>query len=184
MSRSFSAVVLVIISGLLPVRAQSPTPSPSPTSIGEKLLEHHWTVDERKSPIDDSLTVVFSLLGQHETESAPGTEIALMLIRYKEHKWDVIVHAAGGYLGYGRPSVILRWDQAKAEKALWDDSTGNVSAFAPSPKAFVSQVMKSTKLVVRMFPKFTGEETILFNVAGLADEINKYPEIANSLRGK
>lgn len=156
------------------------TPESSP-SIGARLLTHRWTVEEKeKSPIDDSPTVVFALVGTLNDGPDP-IEFPMLTLVWKERHWSVCLNATGGYLGYYSPPLLLRWDQNHAENVTWDSASNHKAAFAPAPKKFILRAMKTSRLVVRAFPKFEGERTATFDMVGLADKMAKYPELMKSL---
>ncbi len=162
-----------------PVAISSPSPSSSP-SASPTLLDHHWVVDERQSAMDDSTTITFSLLGVRDSASDQPTN-DLLIARWREGKWDVMVSTNHEYLGDRYPTVMARWDQTPAETSLWLSSSDFTAAFCPTPSTFIERASKSSKLVVRLFPKFAGESTVVFDLTGLTAELEKYPKAKASL---
>ena len=162
-----------------PIASPSPSPAASPTTA-PTLLDHHWIVDERQSAMDDSSTVTFSLLGVRDSASDQPTN-DLLVVRWREGKWDVMVSTNHEFLGDRYPTVMTRWDRTPAETALWLSSSDFTAAFCPIPTAFIERASKASKLVVRLFPKFAGESTVVFDLTGLSDDIEKYPKAKASL---
>jgi hypothetical protein len=161
-----------------PVPADAASPSPVATPSTEWL--YHWRVTEGKSPIDDSLSLALGLTGKSDRESQ--SQLCIMVLRYKERKWDVIVSPAAGYLGSTEnPKVTLRWDREKAETGTWLASSDGRSAFAPSARKFINRAIGASTLVMRFYPRFSGEETATFDMTGLSAELAKYPEAQKAL---
>ncbi|MBA3962397.1 MAG: hypothetical protein H0X40_10910 [Chthoniobacterales bacterium] len=130
--------------------------------------------------MDDSTTTTFSLLGVRDSASDQPTN-DLLIARWREGKWDVMISTNHEYLGDRYPAVMMRWDQTPAETALWLSSSDFTAAFCPTPSTFIERATKSSRLVVRLFPKFAGESTVVFDLTGLAAEIEKYPKAKVSL---
>lgn len=155
------------------------TPSPSPAGNLQVPVEH-WVVKEDASPIDDSQTVTLRVLGKLDVASG----YCSLVLRYKEHEWEAFF-GTSEYIGTSRkPKVLLRWDSAPAETSTWESSVTGAGVFAPSAKKFILRAMKTSKLVVRLYA-FTGEEqTAVFDLTGLTDELAKFPELQKTLAEK
>jgi hypothetical protein len=156
----------------------APSVSPSPPLT---LLSHRWVVDQRKSAMDDSVVTTFSLLGVRDSWSDRKTN-DLLILRHREGRWDVVVGTNHEYLGSELPTVMLRWGQETPQQQLWQPATDFTAAFCPRPKEFILKAIESSRLVVRLYPKFSGESTVVFDLTGLDDELRKYPELRSSLK--
>lgn len=137
---------------------------------------HHWVVIDSRSPIDDSITLTFTLVRSGE-EYVP---MMVLLLRYREHEWDAIL-ACSEFLESNAPKVTTRFDKAAAETTTADCGKDRKSAFSRDPKRFIRHLLTTQQLVVRLYPEFRGPITATFNVAGLADELAKYPDVQKTL---
>jgi len=54
-------------------------------------------------------------------------------------------------------------------------------AIAPEPKKIINRALQSHSLVVRLFGYSGEEKTMIFNIEGLQEELDRFPEIAKSL---
>jgi hypothetical protein len=104
-----------------------------------------WEFDDSKSPIDDSAQVIATL--------PSGDHKAVLLVRCREHKTEVIVGFNGTYLGVsGGPTikVIYRIGDARPVETSWSRSTGGESVFASNPIGLAKALPDGGKLFVRV----------------------------------
>jgi hypothetical protein len=135
----------------------------------------HWVVTDSRSPIDDSMSVTFTLIRSGE-DFHP---LMILLLRYREHEWDAILSCSE--ILDSEPKVTVRFDKTPAETVVAYGAKDRRGAFSRNPKRFIRRLLTAQQLVVRLYPEFRGPITETFDVAGLEKELAKFPEVEKTL---
>lgn len=89
-----------------------------------------WEISERKSPVDDSTTIVAVL----EPEAGGSNQSLILTLRCIEKRTEMILsHSRMFVADIGRRDVIYRIDKKQAVEGKWSASTNNQAVFAPGP---------------------------------------------------
>ncbi len=158
----------IIAVSVWPTSASPQRPTASAVSSAEKA---RWQLQTDISPIDDSKTYFLS----KDAEEAIGTgfmrSTPTLFIRYKERKLDVYI-TFGTYLGSDTVPVTLRLGQSPAKQENWGLSTDGRAIFCPSDdRAFVQELLKNDRLVIRLTPFGESPVTSTFDLTGLSEAI-------------
>jgi hypothetical protein len=141
--------------------AEKPSNSQSP----EHAQIGTWTVQESKSPLDDTPQVSGTLLAENS---------AGLILRCKERKTEVIFAKQFSYLGSQPIKALVRINDGKLIETVWSPSTNGQVAFAPSAVQFIHALPDNGKLFIRV-TGFDGKtldgEFSLGNVSEIRDKI-------------
>lgn len=107
-----------------------------------------WSIDEGKSPLDDSPTITAALAAQ------PPSKL-LMVIRCREARTELLVSADGPMDFAQQLPVNYRFGQAPAVQANWATSTNGRAVFSP-PVSTISTI-RSIPVEGRMFFRVRGQ---------------------------
>ncbi len=145
-----------------------------PTSLSAPVDK--WQGGEgKRSAMDDSPTVVFSLEAENEIQGWLAKKTPTLIVRCLERKTDVYVvtgMAANPEYGlFQEHTVQIRFDDAKAFKERWGASTDNEALFAPSPIRLARQVAKAHTMRFRFTPFNASPAVIVFDVRGFDKHI-------------
>lgn len=130
----------------------------------------NWTINESKSPIDDSPTVLL-LLASNDTKDE-------LMLRCKENSTDAFIHS-NTYLGSELSRVTMRFDDKKAHKQTISLSTNNKAFFILKPISFIKELTKTQQLTVRYAPYNGSTQTKIFSVTGLNEHLPKLQQACN-----
>jgi hypothetical protein len=121
------------------IATDAPTANPA---AGKPDVEVAWTVDENKSPLDDSPQV---------SAAIPDAKAdATLVLRCKEKKTEAIFSKTLGFLGTTKPiKVVVRINEGKLIETQWSPSTTGSGAFAPSAVQFIKALPDQGKLFIR-----------------------------------
>jgi hypothetical protein len=123
--------------------------------------ESRWQVTEKKSPLDDSLTVIAAL----PASSGKG----VMMMRCQERK-TVVYFADPTFFSCGTMvPVTYRVDQGKPLEARWEPATQCTGAFADNPIAFARGLKNGSKLFVRLQNMAGSDHDMTFNLTGIVE---------------
>ena len=124
--------------GLFAEKQQPPSAHPQ--------TEMTWSIDESKSPIDDSPQVMGTLLAEGST---PASSAALML-RCKEKKTEAFFAKQFSFFGTTNPiKVLVRINDGKPIETTWSPSSNGQGAFAPAAVQFIRALPDGGKLFIR-----------------------------------
>lgn len=144
----------------------SDSPPSGPSGGPKAAATASWAVDESKSPVDDSATVVLSLAASKAPAGSFGKGSASLIIRCREHRTSLYV-ALDEYLGSDDTTVIYRINDEPSRTASWSLSTDGKAAFAPAPVAFAKQLSQSSTFFVRISDFRGSTYEAEFKTAGL-----------------
>lgn len=106
-------------------------------------IEKTWTINESKSPLDDSPQVDAMLASSHGDST--------LYLRCREKKTEAIF-SGSGYLGSNRSiKVVVRIGDGKLIQTSWSGSTTGTGAFAPSAVQFIRALPDNEKMFIRAF---------------------------------
>jgi len=147
------------------------SPQPATASPVPSAEKPHWQLRSDISPIDDSKSYFLS----KDAEEAIGTgfmrSTPTLMIRYKERELDVYI-TFGTYLGSDTVPVTLRLGQSPASQESWGLSTDGRAIFCPSDeRAFVQELLKNDRLVIRLTPFGESPVTSTFDLTGLSEAL-------------
>jgi len=98
-----------------------------------------WSIEESKSPPDDSPQVVAAMV---------SGDTALIL-RCKEQKTEAAFSTKFNYLGSKSVKVLVRVNDEKPTQDEWRPSTTGRAAFAPSAEDFIRALPDNGKFFIR-----------------------------------
>jgi len=142
-------------------------PSTIPAGVGA------WQVADEKNPLDDSRTVVLSLVAT-SGRSVYGQPISLVL-RCKTNKAEVYV-TWHSYLG-DEARVTFRVGSTESRTKTWSVSTDKTGTFYPSDNVeFMKELMAADRLVLQVTPYNQSPITAVFDLAGLPNAMKPLRE--------
>jgi hypothetical protein len=133
--------------------------------------------------MDDSISITFTLLGVRDSWTNEKTKDVLIL-RYREGHWAVIVSMNHEIVGNALPTVMVRWGKDAPEQEIWQAAADFTAVFCPLPEKFVRRALQESRLVMRLYPKFAEESTAVFDLTGLKEQLEKYPKLERTLEAK
>jgi Type VI secretion system VasI, EvfG, VC_A0118 len=131
-----------------------------------------WTIEENKSPVDDSPQVTGTLHGIGDS----GADAAFLMLRCKEKKTEAVFGRTFSFIGSSEPiKVLTRVNDGQAIETMWHPSTTGTGVFAPSAVQFIRSLPDNGKLFIRAFG-FRGKqadgEFSLGKVSEIRDKIS------------
>jgi hypothetical protein len=130
-----------------------------------------WSINESKSPIDDSPQVTGTLKTVDDDNDILDTALVL---RCKEKKTDAIFVQRFTYLGNNGIIVIVRIDSGNPTQSIWNISSDGTGVVADNPIQFIRALPNNGKLFIRALG-YTGKiaqgEFNLANVSDIRDKI-------------
>lgn len=149
----------------------NPVASNDSTPVEEQQV---WSVEEDKSPVDDSPTVTLSMTSAKPYRSRFGRDQnAFLVIRCRENQTDLII-GIDEFLGlHDGVRVTYRIGDQPAKTATWATSTSGKGAFASNPIQLAKELAASPYFFVRI-SGYSGEKYDLeFVTNGLAEALPK-----------
>jgi len=130
-----------------------------------------WQVDEQRSEMDGSPTVILSLDSPDSVEGWLESAKPSLVIRCLEHKTSVYIVTGMGAQpvqgAYDEYSVEVRFDEEKPATQWWTQSTDSKALFATNTIALARRLAKANRLRFR-FPPFNASPAIAtFDLRGL-----------------
>ena len=147
---------------------------PAVSQEGDAEPGGKWEVSAKINPMDDSKTVICTLIAD-EGKSSWGMSPWLML-RYRSGKTDVYIvwHDSLGSEAY----VTCRIGKDKPQSRYWGLSTCRRATLYPgSLEDFIARLLTVEKLVVRAIPHSESPITAVFDVRGLREAAQPYNDI-------
>ena len=145
-------------------------------SLEDNLLEIKWIDSSSTNPLDDSRTIIF-MLKADSGESIFGKRIYLVL-RNQSGEAELYINWSS-YLG-SEVYVTTRIDKEPVNTEEWQLSTDNEASFYPQNVVeFIRRLKEAQTFVVKATPYNEDPIIAIFDMRGLADIINKYPEDIN-----
>lgn len=111
-----------------------------PEASEHPQTEAAWSIEESKSPLDDSPQVTGTL----------AADDSLLVLRCKERKTDAFFGKQFSYFGSNPLKVFLRINEGKLIETTWQPSTNGQAAFAPSAVQFITALPDNGKLFIRV----------------------------------
>jgi hypothetical protein len=111
----------------------------APTAAAEPKTVATWSIEETKSPLDDSPQVSGTLLAGE----------AAIILRCKERKTEAIFVKQFTYLGSDNVKVLVRINDGQVIETAWRPASTGKGAFAPSPVQFIRALPDNGKLFIR-----------------------------------
>lgn len=147
----------------------------SKTTSGD-LGKGEWVTNVTTNPIDDSKTVVLSLISE-SGQSTYGMPTSLSL-RCKSNTTEAYIYW-NDYLG-SEADVTTRIGEGRAQTRKWSISTDNEATFFPgSDITFIKNLMQVNKFVAQVTPYNESPVTLVFNIEGLSKAIKPLRETCN-----
>jgi len=132
-----------------------PTTEPAPPPVPEKPQqplaekppeEAAWSIEESKSPIDDSPQVTGILF----VEGSGPPAMTGLTLRCKEKKTEVIFAKQFAFFGTTAPlKVLMRINDGKPIESQWQPSSNGQGAFAPAAVQFIRALPDDGRLFIR-----------------------------------
>jgi hypothetical protein len=111
----------------------------APAAAKTPSAEMDWSIEESKSPPDDSLQVVAAMV---------SGDTALIL-RCKEQNTEAAFSTKFNYLGSKSVKVLVRINDEEPTPSEWRSSTTGRAAFAPNAEEFIRALPDNGKLFLR-----------------------------------
>jgi type VI secretion system protein VasI len=128
-----------------------------------------WKVTRTKSPIDDSETIVLSLLSDNTITRRFGLSgYVALYVRCKEKRLDIYADW-DEYLGIGTTSTRMRLDSDPVQTNTWSISTDHKSGFAPNARGFASALTTKSKLLLEVTPYGANPLMATWQIGGFAE---------------
>lgn len=150
------------------VLGQSTASSPKPSDTPDAPSKPTWAVDESKSPVDDSPSVILSISTSKPTRSRFGSPSdSQLIVRCREHKTELYI-ALDDFLGSQSSQVIYRIDDQPSRTGTWSHSTDGKAVFAPGAIP-LSRELATAKTLFARISDFRGTSyDVEFEVEGLS----------------
>ncbi len=132
----------------------------------------NWFVEVDSDPIDDSKKIVFSC---RASEGGSAYDTPTIIIRWQNGELDSYIYW-DDYLA-DNSQVTLRFDSEDAYKERWSMSTNSQATFCTNPQAFIDKLLVHDRLVTRITPYNEGPTTLVFDISGLREESDVFPEL-------
>lgn len=126
-----------------------------------------WEVSSKTNPIDDTTTVVLSLLAD-SGKSRYGESIFL-IARCKEGSVDFYI-GWQDFLG-SDARVLTRVGKGKATTTDWTVSTDKKASFHPNPIGFLKSMEGEGSLIAQVTPYNESPSTAIFDISGYDEAI-------------
>ena len=142
--------------------------SMAPGFANTASVRQGWEVTREVSPIDDSLIYTCSVEASSPVfrDSCPA-----LIIRRKGGSSEAYV-TWPSFIGDGKISVTVRFDDNPADTAEWGSSTDGKALFSPYPFGdFLERLLASQQMVMRFTPYGESPVTAVFDISGLADAL-------------
>lgn len=138
----------------------------------ENPLRGRWQMEEGRSPMDDSPTVLLSLAASGTLTNAAGAEVApTLFVRCLESTTEVFVHTELPALpepgSDGTTTVRFRVDDEPAVRQRWVDSTDRLAYFAPEGIPLARRLASARTLRWEYTALADGRHIVEFDVRGL-----------------
>lgn len=127
--RTLLATSAIFVVLLLPVLATAKAPS----------ADMAWSIEESKSPPNDSPQVVAAMVSGDTA----------VILRCKEEKTEAAFSTKFNYLGSKSVKVRVRINDEEPSESEWQSSTTGRAAFAPSAEEFIRALPENGKLFIR-----------------------------------
>jgi type VI secretion system protein VasI len=141
------------------------------TEITPAAVNSKWQVEVKTSPIDDSRTVIASLVANESVGSGYRSYKPTLIVRNQEGKIEIYIFT-DDFLGSDGIKVTTRMDKNNAVTRTWDISTDHKAAFHPVPKLLAKVLTDAETMTVRFTPYSESPRTFSFNTRGF-DEVYK-----------
>ena len=143
-----------------------------------------WTIHNSTSAMDDSDTVFLKLLAENSIKNwINDTSLPFLIIRCLENKTDVYINtgvSANPELGlYNQFTVRIRFDDKKAFKQRWSESTDGKAMFAPKPIALAREINKSSRMLFQFTPYNSDPQIVEFDVENVEDFLKEVASTCN-----
>jgi len=155
------------------VLGKSSPSSPKPSGTPDTPAMPTWEVDESKSPVDDSPSVILSIATSKPTRSRFGSPTdSQLIVRCREHKTEVYI-ALDDFLGSESSQVIYRLDNQPSRTGTWSHSTDGKAVFAPNAISLSRELATARTLFARISDFQGTSYDIEFKVEGLGTLLPK-----------
>ncbi|WP_171040643.1 type VI secretion system-associated protein TagO [Marinobacter alexandrii] len=129
----------------------------------------NWQLTEEKNPLDDTKTLVLSLVA--ESGSNRRGQKPVLFIRCRSNKTEMWI-SWEDFLGSDNPKVTTRIGGSEAKTRAWDVSSTKTSSFYPrSPVLALQRIMKADQFVAQVTPYNENPITAIFQISGLDSAI-------------
>jgi hypothetical protein len=150
--------------------ASQPPPAtagePAATEPAEPPRIGKWFISRKRSPIDDSRTVVAGVFSEEPITEISYSEETVFLGAEIREGYPSVMISAEEVLGYGDDpyTVITRFDKQPAEHKAWRLSEDGTAALHPFPTAFMKALVAHDTLVVRFDRLGESPATAIFDI--------------------
>jgi Type VI secretion system VasI, EvfG, VC_A0118 len=141
----------------------------------EKTQAMSWSVEESRSPVDDSPQVTATLHADGSTEGVSLTPPTALVLRCKEKETEAYFVKPFSFLGTNPIKVLVRINDGKPIETQWQPSSNGQGVFAPAAVQFMRALPDNGKLFIRATGFGGGREDGTFslgNVSEIRDKIS------------
>ena len=125
----------------------APEAVPPPPASKKPQIEASWSIEESKSPIDDSPQVTGMLFA----EGSSALEMMGLTLRCKEKKTEALFAKQFAFFGTNVPlKVLVRINDGKPIETQWQPSSNGQAVFAPAAVQFIRGLPDDGKLFIRV----------------------------------
>ncbi|HEX5727140.1 MAG TPA: type VI secretion system-associated protein TagO [Longimicrobiaceae bacterium] len=139
-----------------------------------------WRVTRGRSPMDDSPTVVLTLLAGNTLQGSGETHRPVLHVRCLEDRTEVFVvtgtatHPEAGL--DNEFTIRLRLDEKPPQRERWTGATDGKGLFAPRSIALARQLMVAERLRFQLTPAGARTQIVEFDVRGLHARLGEVAE--------
>lgn len=157
--------------------AEGDGPAIAPTPA---VLIGKWQVDRTKNPVDDSETVIATLVA--DSGASSFGQPVILLVRCQSKTTEVFISwndylATDGDFNSGYKNVLTRVGTEPASTSHWATSTDQKATFAPDPTILLRKMAVYNSFVAQTTPYNESPVTAVFDTTGIRQAIAPVNEV-------
>lgn len=133
---------------------------------GSNTLGRQWNIDIKIDPITDNVIFLYSVRSEITSNNQKP---ATLVIRTRDGEPEVFVYW-GEEIGTTN-TVLVRYDKRPSYRDYWNVSTDRKASFNKDPQRFLSEMLSSASIILRVSPVDSIPLTATFDVSGLQNAI-------------
>ncbi len=141
---------------------------------GKPQTAMSWSIEESKSPVDDSPQVTAMLHADGSTEGVSLTPPTSLVLRCKEKETEAYFAKPFSFLGTNPIKVLVRINDGKPIETQWHPASNGQGVFAPAAVQFIRALPDNGRLFIRATGFGGTQEDATFslgNVSEIRDKI-------------
>ncbi len=164
-----TTIFIIVFCGVCIVMYNNKTATPPepPIMPAQVSAVGIWKIDTTISPIDDSQTVIGTLVADNSIKAGFGEHTPTMVLRYKEGKTEGYVNF-GVFLGTDDIQATVRYGKEAAQEQKWSLSTDNTALFFDGDmNEVMAHLSKVDSFLIRVTPYDESPVTVSFTTVGV-----------------